>query len=214
MQNLLINDSLPKHLDSGLRHMQLCRQNKGGEKYLNAIEPHYNDLSEKADALKTSSLNRVVAKDTVRLKDLLLDDELRKLHNRAKEYDKDFPGSKLTVLLFPLGKISSTISKGYDKEPEIADQIVLKVESLGETHPLYPMAAAIRTAISGCKDALEGHKQAEEAEATAKTIIDLSKANFRKAYSDNYHLAAQDTDKRYAEKLFPKVRASSKGEEE
>jgi len=194
--------------------MQLCRQNKGGEKYLNAIEPHYNDLNAKAEALKTSARNRVIAKDTIRLKDLMLDDELRKLHNRAKEYDKDFPGSKLTALLFPKGNITSTLIKSYEKEPDVADQIALKVESLGESHPLYPMAAAIRTAIGECKDALEAHKEAADVEATAKTHVDLAKANFRKAYSDNYHQAAKDTDKRYAEKLFPRIKPYQKKDEE
>jgi hypothetical protein len=203
MQNLLESHSLAKHQNAAWRHMQLCRQNKKGEMFIARIEPSYNDLDEKGSILKQANKNRVAANDTVRLKDLFLDDELRKLHNRAKEYDREHPGQHVATMLFPKGKITPIVSMSNNAQPEKVSQIIKKLKSLGSDHELYSFVKTISNGVSDCNNALKAYGESIEIANSAKTDVELSKANLRRQYTASYFEAAGLYGKNYAERLFP-----------
>jgi hypothetical protein len=203
MQNLLESHSLAKHQNATWRHMQLCRQNKKGEMFIARIEPSYNDLDEKGSILKQANKNRVAANDTVRLKDLFLDDELRKLHNRAKEYDREHPGQHVAKMLFPKGNITPIVTMSNNAQPEKVDQITYKLKSLGSDHELYPFVVSIENCVTQCKNSLDAYNNSLKVVNTARTDVELSKANLRRQYTANYYEAAGQFGKNYAERLFP-----------
>jgi hypothetical protein len=202
------------HQNASRRHMKLCRQNKKGETFIDKIKPAYIDLETKGNILKQVQDDRLDANDTVRLKDLFLDDELRKLHNRSKEYDRENPGENVAKLLFPNGNISSVITTSNSKQPQLVAQITKKVKSFGSDHALYPFAKSIDIHVNECNDALAAHEECIKAVNTAKTEVELAKAELRRIYNANYFDAASKFGKSYAERLFPIIYAKNKSNSE
>lgn len=205
MVRLSEDDSVPRVEDAADRHMRLCNQIPNAAKYGEKILPSYNDLMAQKAALKAAKKNLNGALDTVQLFDTGLDDLLRDVQGKAKEYDRNHPGSNTAVLIFPGGNITPIVTMSNEDEPEAAHGIALKIKSLGAEHPLYPNAALIEAAVEKCKTALLQHTAATKAVGDANTTLTISKVNLVRKYNANYFLAASDVDKNFAEKLFPKL---------
>lgn len=208
MQNLHERDSVVIHINTTMRHEQLCRQIKKGDKYIPVISPFRENLEEKYKVLTDAILARVMANDHIRLCDMILDDGLRKTHSRAKEYDRDNPGQKLREILFPGGNLYPVVSMPISEEPAAADQIAKKLESLGSDHPLYFLVEELRTAITACQEAAEAYKEKIVAVADAQTAVELAKHDLRRRYNASYLEAALEFGKDFAEKLFPEIHSS------
>lgn len=210
MIRLSENDSVPRVEDGAERHMRLCNQTPNAEKYKAAILPHYNDFEEKIAKLRATEKEVSFAQDTVWLYDGALDNTLRDLGGRAKEFDRNNPGSNTAILLFPGGNISSIVTMPDKEEPDAAHSIAQKVVALGESHELYPYAAKIESAVADCRTALAQQVTAIQNQGDAKTALSISKVALVRQYNANYFVAASDVDKAFAEKLFPRLRPNKK----
>jgi hypothetical protein len=185
--------------------MRLCTQVPGGEKYGTSILPSYNDMMAKKAALKAAKKNVNSALDSVILFDTGLDDILRDVQGKAEAYDRKHPGSNTATLIFPNGNITPIITMPNEDEPEAAHGIAQKIQSLGAEHELYPNAALIEAAVVKCQTALKGRIDATTAHGEADTALYISKIMLVRKYNANYFVAANDVDKNFAEKLFPKL---------
>jgi hypothetical protein len=169
----------------------------------------YNELMAKNEAKKKAQKDETTARDTMRLIDLILDDELRKVQGRSKEYDKAQPGSNTEKLLFPDG-ITPVVNMPIEKEPDAAHEIALKIISLGSGHELYPLAAEIEAAIENCRKISDQRISALKTLGDAQTAVEIAKIAIVRQYNSNYYVAASDMDKNYAERLFPVLRSPKK----
>ena len=208
MQNLHQRDSVARHLDAAERHIQLCRQNKYGEKFITNIQQAKDDLQTKQDVLKKALQDKTMAMDNIRLCDMLLDDIIRKLHGRAKEYDRDVPGQNVRMLLFPGGRLTPVISMPLNDEPNEAEQIAGKIESLGSDNPLLPIAMEIREAVEKCRQAAKEYTNSLQTISGMQTEAEIAKVALGRQYANNYFQAASEYGKNYAERLFPEIYSS------
>jgi hypothetical protein len=193
--------------------MRLCTQNLNGQKYSNLLKLFYDDFEDKSSAYKKAAKESTFAFDTGKLRDAELDGVLRDVNGRAKEYDRNHPGSSMEEMLFPEG-LTEVVDMSDNAEPEEARSISQKIKSLGAEHVLFPFAASIDAAITACETAFAGIVTANKAEGNAKTDFEIAKLKLVKQYNDNFFIAAHDVGKAYAEKLFPKLRKPKKEEPE
>jgi hypothetical protein len=210
MVRLSENDSNPRVKDATERHMRLCNQNPKAEKYKQLIQSCYNDFEVKRIKLEEAQKDVNSAQDIVWLFDGVLDNLLRNLNGRAKEYDRNNLGSSTVVMLFPGGNITSVTTLPDKEEPDAAHAIAQKVIALGDTHELYPFAAKIEEAVTNCRSALAQQVKAIQNMGDAKTALNISKIALVRQYNANYFVAAGDINKEFAEKLFPQLRPAQK----
>ena len=205
MQNLNDHDSVVKHENTSWRHEALSRLTEKGEKFILAIKPVREDLESKHQALKDARRNQTVAHDKVMFCDIKLDNVVREVHYQTKVYDKKNPGTKLREQLFPGGKLNPVISMPVSEEPDAVEQMAKSLEMLGSEHPLYYLVEDLNTAIAACREAADAYQQSIKAVSDARTEVEFAKNNLRKRYARNYHEAAAEYGKDFAEMLFPEI---------
>ncbi|MFN8256406.1 MAG: hypothetical protein U0W24_11985 [Bacteroidales bacterium] len=210
MVRLSENDSNPRVKDASERYMRLCNQNPKAEKYRQLIAPYFSDYGDKLAELERMQKEVNFAQDAVWLFDGILDNVLRNLNGRAREYDRDNPGSNTAIMLFPGGNITSIITMPDKDEPDAAHSIAQKIIALGDKHELYGYAAKIEDAVAKCRTALSQQVTAVQNLGNAKTALSISKIALVRQYNACYFVAASDVDKLFAENLFPKLRPAKK----
>jgi len=209
MIRLTDEDSFPRVEDAAERHLRLCTQSKNGAKYADLIKLFYNDFEDKRDVYKKAVKNTTFALDSTKLRDTELDDVLRDVNGRAKEYDRNNPGSNVESLLFPEG-LTEVVNITDKAEPEAARGIAKKITSLGAEHPLNSFVSLIETAIQASELAFEELVTVSKAEGNANTDFVISKLKLVKQYNASYFVAANDFGKSFAEKLYPKLHTEKK----
>jgi hypothetical protein len=210
MIRLSNNDSVPRVKDASERFMRLCNQNRNAEKYKALLLPYYNDFVEKATHLDNMQKEVNFAQDLVWLYDEGLDNVLRDLNGRAKEFDRNNPGSNVANLLFPGGNITSIVTLPDKEEPDAAQGITQKVMALGTSQELYPFVAKIGEAVANCRTALAQQLTAFQNMGNAKTALTISKFALVRQYNAGFFVAANDVNKEFAEKLYPRLRPAKK----
>lgn len=213
MIRLTNDDSLPRVDEAADRHIRLCAQTKGAKKYEDLIKPVYTEFQTKLMAYRAAQRTCSAALDTIKLTNSVLDDTLRDAQGRVKEYDRNNPGSNQLSVIFPEG-VTPIIYMPDKDEPAAASAIAKKIASLGQQTELYPLVAKIEAAVAECQKSFEQQLAAQKAEGDANTDLVIVKLKLVRQYNANYFLAATDVDKNYAEKLFPVIKTSKKGEDE
>lgn len=212
MTNLSEHDSSAHVLDAVERHQRLCRQTPNGSKFETAIQVAYNGLKTKYNSRKEAVQERMMTYDMIRFNDLSLDDVLRKVHGRAKEFDRAHPGANVLVLLFAEGKITPLFTMPYDKEPLEAMLVAQKIESLGTNHELYPLVEEIRKGVEACLQGLKELELAVSKQSIAWADEEIAKITVCRQYENNYLSAATEFGRNFAEKLFPNLTSNVKKE--
>lgn len=203
MQNLLERDSTDKHLKAAYRNMRKCTQIEGASTYGSSLKPFYNKLVAAAAQTKTAIQNSENAYDDIMLANQQLNNTVKIVFNRVSEYEQSDSGSAMVRNLFSDGKFSSLTRLHYEKKPDEAVALVKKIQSLGETHPLYPLAALVQERIDTLKTAIDDYGIAQNAEAGIKAEEKMVKAALRKQYLNNYLDAIKELGKEKAEMLYP-----------
>jgi hypothetical protein len=210
----LLNErhSVNVHLNTVRRHIRIAHQIKGAEELAATIEPHFNNLLEKWKVKNSYSEEVESKRDTVILKDALLDDKVRDLHEGCKKYDRDHPGLTITNQIFP-GSLSVIIYAPLKSEPTEVEKLLIKVKELGAGHELAAFVAPLEQAISECKEALSDLQLAMDDEAKAKAHESFAKFNLARQYEQNYFDAGTKFGKQFASRLFPSIKSKKRMEE-
>lgn len=211
MIRLTNEDSLPRVDEAVDRHIRLCAQTKGAKKYEDLIKPTYTEFQTQWLAFRAARRSNSAALDTVKLKNSVLDDSLRDLQGRSKEYDRNNPGTNLHTLLFPEG-LSPVIYMPDKDEPAAAASIAKKLASQGQQHELFPFVAKIEAAVAECQQSFEQQLLTQKAEGDTHTGLVITKLKLVRLYNSNYFIAATDVDKTFADKLFPALKVAKKGD--
>ena len=209
-QLLYPRHSTDTHKNATRRHMRLCRQHKGAEKYAIAVEPLLEDLEEKNRLKEEAKLNKESAKDNVMLKDTDLDNSIRTLFDKCKAFDRDHPGRPILTQLFPDGKSSTIVFASYEEEPDMAVHLLTRLATLGPDHVLASESQKINDNIDKCRLALTAHNEAVKILKNTVANEDISKLNLEKQYEFNYLDAVKEFGKAFANRLFPIISSGKK----
>ncbi|BAX79761.1 hypothetical protein ALGA_1377 [Labilibaculum antarcticum] len=196
--------SSESHISYSERHVRLCQQTKGAKSLARNIEPKIEDLQIKVNYRFEKVKLRYSAYDGIVLHDGILDDSIKNLADSAKQYDRSNPGRSVFEMLFPDGPPSSITDASFSKEVDKADQLLVRLQSLGEEHALLSHVKILRTAIDASRQAIASHQEAVSDENTAFAQEQLAQAALREQYEFNYLDAVKLFGKNHANRLFPK----------
>ena len=148
----------------------------------------------------------VVDADDVVAADADLDDAIRNLFSAAESFDRDNLGAGTVATLFPRGGFSSIIDLPLAQEPDSADALATKEESLGAAHALAPHAAKLKAQSSKLKAQATAVRAAitaqETAIRTARTAAaeeENAQGALRRADGGNYLVARSSFGRTVAE---------------
>lgn len=202
--------SSESHISFSERHVRLCQQTKGAESLVQNIQPKIENLKIKVSFRIEKVMLRYSAYDGIVLHDGALDDSIKNLADSAKQYDRSNPGRSVFQILFPDGPPSSITDASFSKEVDKTDQLLVRVQSLGEGHALLSHVIILRSAIDASRQAIASHQQAFSDEHTAIAQEELAQAALREQYEFNYLDAVKLYGKNHANRLFPKLSKGKK----
>ena len=209
-QLLYERQSSNAHLNAVKRHMRLCRQIKGGDKYAVQIEVNYNTLIEKQQASEQAKFEKESAYDDVVLNDSDLDNTIRTLFEKAKQYDRENPGRPVLSRLFIDGKLSGIIYASLKNEPALAEQLIARLDALGEGHSLSEEKAKVQADVDKCQTALTAYQEAITAHKSVVALEEIAQADLRRQYEFNYLDIVKEFGKRFANRFFPVISSAPK----
>jgi len=208
------NQSTKVHLSAAQRHIRLCRQVPGTEGLVNAMIPYESDLQNKHTLTTQAIRNREAANDTLILKDALLDNQVRTLFDKAKEFDRDNPGQIVLKALFPDGKFTTITNAPMQDEPTQVRQLLVRLDSLGGRHQLAAMKPPITAAIEASETAQTNYVNSIKEQKSQEVVEEIAKASLRKQYEVNFYNAGIQFGKAYANLLFPVLRSGKSASSE
>ena len=202
-------ESTDKHLNAGRRHIRLCKQVKGAEKYASNMETAYSQLVNKKKLTEEKSDARVYAYDDMIFRDMDLDNGVRTSFEKCKQFDRDNPGQAVLNKIFPEGKFTVITNVERTKEPDVVEQLAVRFENLGGDHPLYGTAAYLRERITASRESINAYYEAIRGQKVAEAEEEIAQADFRRQYEANYLDARKEFGRTMAERLFPSITGRS-----
>ncbi len=201
-------DSTDKHLKTVRRHKRLCTKNADAKKLVTNIDPYNKTLKQKQQETNEAVERREDAHDDIMFDDSLLDDCIRNTYDHTEIYERNNPAERTLVKVFPDKKYGNIINMPIQDEPTAAEQIAVRLESLGESHDLYKHAATLRQCIKNVRNSLTAYKEAIKEQKLAEAEEEIAKAELRIQYENNYLDARKEFGKVLAERLFPSLTTS------
>lgn len=201
--------SAERCMNSSRRHQRLSKQVVNDETLSNQMQPEMEECKSKMGLLLLKSEAREDAYDDMVLSDRLLDDEIRSLFERCKQFDRDHPDKMVLSKIFPEEKFGEIVRLPYATEINEANKIVLRLESLGVEHDLVPSIVKMQDKITGATTAQEALSDAIRKEKMAEAEVEIAKGALIKRYEHNYLYAREKYGKANAEKLFPRIYSRS-----
>jgi hypothetical protein len=199
------NQSTQTHLNAVRRHMRLCGLQKGAGPLVAAIEPAYKDLIEKHMSATLKVQQREDALDTVILLDADLDNEVRTAFERCNQHDRENQGPPVLATIFPEGKFSVITSVNRNQEPDVVEKLAVRLESLGNGHPLFGLAAGLKQRADASRQAITALYLAITEQKKSEAEEEIAQLALRRQYEINYLEARRTLGRDTAERLFPKL---------
>lgn len=207
-------DTIAFHKRLARRHIRLCGQIRGGAPYAKAIQPKLDSLIQKENALSVARDASENAYDDMILKDTGLDNAVRTLFERSRQYDRE-NGGGVSVLLFPDLTFSGIVSMPNSEEPKKVSTLIQKLETLDPSHEIRALADTLQEKLNAVNAALSARQKAADNIRRCQVEEELAKNEVRMQYENNYLDARRTLGKQIAESLFPKiVKRRTKDEEE
>ena len=199
------NDSTEKHLNTVRRHTRLSKHISGTEEFVTNIQAPYDELKAKQAATKTRIEAREDAYDDLIFQDGLLDNAVRSSFEKCKQYDRDNVGQSVLKQIFPDEKYGDIVRAPIASEPDEVEKIKIRIEELGESHTLYPLAATLQKRIDTSRQAISMLNDAIRAQKMAEADEEIVQMKLRQQYENNYLDLRKKLGRDTAEMLFPKT---------
>jgi hypothetical protein len=180
------------------------RQVKGGAPFALAIQPKLDKFVQKIQARSVAENVAENVYDDLVLKDSYLDDGVRTLFERSRQYDRE-NGDNITELLFPDLTFSNIIKLSYAEQAKKVRDLIQKLETLDQTHELRTLAETLQQKVNAVNEALEARNKAADTIRRCQVEEELAKNEVRLQYEANYFEARKLLGKRIAESLFSKA---------
>lgn len=201
-------DSTALHLKMARRHMRLCGRVSDTGKLVTDMQAVWNRLKEKEREKNDASDVRDDAYDDVRLCDSGLDNAVRTTFERTRQYDRDNM-TRMLDMLFPARGFSTLVNMPLYKEPQEVSKLILKLETLEESHPLRELIDLLKSKIEASEKAWDNYQKTILALQKIQTGEELAKLAVRQQYEHNWLDARKSLGAAAAENLFPRVSAKS-----
>jgi hypothetical protein len=201
------------HLNASRRHGRLCGKVKGAQKFEDAIKPSRDALVQKQNQTGLKTEEKEDGYDDLMLADAELDDAIRTAFEKCMQFNRDNPGQSLLLKIFPDQKYTDVTMASWTKEPDLAEQVAVRFDNLGPTHPLTPVGADLRTKIASSRAAIAAYYEAIRRQKVAEAEEEIAQAELRRQYEANYLDARKEFGREIADKLFPKVSLNGAQEE-
>ncbi|MBN1185264.1 MAG: hypothetical protein JXB49_23465 [Bacteroidales bacterium] len=202
---LSTNDSASRCLNSVRRHQRLAKKIVNDEELIKQVQPEYDTLQEKVKISDEKETGRENAYDDLLLADRNLDDTLRTVFEKCKQYDRDHMSEKVLISVFPDETFGDIVRLPFAKEILEVEKIAVRIESLGNSHTLSGLAEEIRTKAKLCKEAIKGVDEAIRDKKMAEADVDITKEALIRKYEGNYLDARKKYGRNTADKLFPSI---------
>lgn len=190
-------------LNNAIRHQRLCNEVVGAEKFATAIQTPIDKLKEKRQISLTATENKGAAYDLVVLKDTVLDDVVRDISDTAKQYDRKSVWHSICNVLFPKGKKPTITNAPLTKESDMANQLLLRLNSFEEGNSLLEFKTPLTAAIADNNTAITTYKQLITDEKKALADEALAQDDVVRQYEFNFLDATELFGKEYTNRLFP-----------
>ena len=195
-----------------LRHIRMCLQLYGENKYSTAIQSFYDVLKEKYDRYEELKMERLFAHDTIAMSERKLKNMVRTVFNRCKEYERENNDSFLLKSFFPNGRFGAVIKQDRTGIIRDVEQIILKFENLGDKHPLFKLAAMLKAKINKLRKAIRDYNEALRQENLSQAEVELAKEAACKQYAKNHFDAKMEKGRSSADDMFPDLNVKPKDE--
>ena len=169
--------------------------------------PSMDQVKVKIDRLNIKSEAREDAFDDQALADKFLNDTIRSIFGDCQKFDRTNPTAMVLRKIFPDEKFGEIVRLPFNTEIRAAEHMKLRLEKLGEKHPLYANVALLHKKIDAGKKAIVDKNNAIREEKMAEAEVDIDKEALIKQYENNYLDARKKYGKATAEKLFPETRS-------
>jgi exonuclease VII small subunit len=197
-------DSTALHKRMARRHIRLCGQVKGGASYSQVMQVKLDNIIQKEQALYAAEELRENTYDDLVLKDSSLDDTVRTVFERTRQYDRE-NREGVSVLLFPDLTFSNIVNISFSEESKKINSLIQKLETLDATHELRPLADLLQQKVDEVNTAIAARQQAADTVRKCQVDLELARNEVRVQYEMNYLDVRKSYGKQIAESLFPKV---------
>jgi hypothetical protein len=197
-------DSTAMHLRLGRRHVRLCGRVTGAEQFAAAIQPKLDKLAAREQERKAETENRENAYDDVVLHDTQLDDAIRTVFERIRQYDREHTTRTLD-LLFPGRAYSDLIRKPLSEEPHAVNKIIVKLEGVDTGAEFKELAALLRQKTEASINSWNVYQQTVARYNEITAAEEVIKLEVRQQYEYNWLDARRAYGANVANSLFPKV---------
>ena len=199
-------------LNNAIRHQRLCNEMEGAEKFATAIQSPIDKLKEKHQISLDTAHNKIAAYDLVLLKDAILDELIHDISGRVKKYEYKSVWRNIYTFLFPDDKIATISYAILIQKPDVASELLLRLDSFKEENNLLEFKAPLAAAIADDKTAIIAYEQTNIDEK--KALIEEIKAqdDVVKQYKLNFMDASELYGEKYSTRLFPKIPKSKEDE--
>lgn len=197
-------DSAAMHLRMAKRHVRLCGRLAQTKQYAATMQEVLKQLEEKEKERKTASDDREYAYDDVILCDTDLDNAVRTVFEKTRQYDRDHL-SRTLDLLFPARGFSDLVRMPLSKEPQEVSKLVVKLNQLEDDHDLKPLAVTLQEKTDASITAWNTYQKAITRLKEIQAAEELDKLAVRRQYEHNWLEARKEFGVSVADSIFPKV---------
>jgi hypothetical protein len=211
---LSTHESASSCLNIVRRHERLIRQVANNNSLLEPIKKVRENLEIKLKVKNDKQAQRENAYDDLILSDRNLDDSARTIFEKCEQYDREHPSEIILKKVFTDEKYGVIVRLPFAKEVIELDKIVVRLESLGSGHALFPLAAELKTRINITKEGIKANDAAIVDVKMAEADVEIAKEGLIRQYEANYLEARKMYGKNNCEKLFPRMQTRSETDEE
>jgi len=209
-QMLSKGDSAAKVKRAVRRHLRLSRRqpNKEAQKLAERI---VGPLSALEDALANASAAAEAAQDAFddwHQEDQLLDQHVRRLGFRCREWDAIRSGDQTLVRVFGGMSPYEVTRAPRHKQPDLVAKIVVRARELPDGHTARDMIDELSRLADSSRKAHRAYLDAEQRAGAANASVDLARTTVIRAYRDNYIDIERAAGREAAESCFPLIRRS------
>jgi hypothetical protein len=207
------SDSSVKHLSIARRHIRLYTLQSGAEFLVANMQSSYTQLQTTFTAKRAAQEAEEDARDDLEFRGRDAADTLRTISERAKQHDREHPGDNAFAHVFPEGGFSEYITSQGTVSASNCGVIAKRIAELGANHPMMAFAGDLNARVTAIDEGQTNYDTALRARKMAEADDELAQAALRRAYEHNA-LDAQKKFGKRADRLFPRIRKTSRRDED
>ena len=215
-QMLLQRDSAAKVKRAVRRHLRLVRRS-ADEKAFEVAERLTKPLAALDNAMAEAAMAVEAAEDAFddwNQDDARLDQLVRRLHLRCREWDATHSGARTAEIVFGGMAPSEIIYAPRHMEPDLVAQMLVRARELPAEHPAVSLLEDLRRAADGSRSSQRAYVDAQQRVAAARAAVDIAKAGVIRAYRDRFIDIERASGLEIAESCVPTLRKPRKMREE